>query len=263
MAAPRDLLAAFDAQRGRLRSPLPAGVEVTRDGPLLRTAGRPRGGFVEYRDLAGLEGAALDRLIDRQVRYFAARGERFEWKLYGHDLPRDLPERLRAAGFAAEPEEAVAIAAVGAIAAEPRPPVGVTLRDVSSQADLARIAELESRVWGEDHAWLAEQLGADLALDPDALRVVVAEAAGELVSAAWTRLGRDTPFASLNGGATLPAWRGRGIYRALVVQRAGVAAARGYRYLQVDASDDSAPILARLGFELVGATTPFIWSPPA
>jgi hypothetical protein len=39
--------------------------------------------------------------------------------------------------------------------------------------------------------------------------------------------------------------------------------ARGVRYLQVDASDDSAPILRRLGFRAVTTTTPYIWTPPA
>ena len=60
----------------------------------------------------------------------------------------------------------------------------------------------------------------------------------------------------------LPAWRGRGIYRALVARRAQLAAERGRRYIEVDASDDSRPILERLGFVPVTTTTPYIWSPP-
>jgi len=71
-----------------------------------------------------------------------------------------------------------------------------------------------------------------------------------------------TDFAGLWGGSTLPAWRGRGIYRAMVAARAQRAAARGVRYLQVDASDDSAPILRRLGFRAVTTTTPYVWAPP-
>jgi hypothetical protein len=38
---------------------------------------------------------------------------------------------------------------------------------------------------------------------------------------------------------------------------------RGVRYLEVDASDDSAPILRRLGFRAVTTTTPYVWMPPA
>jgi hypothetical protein len=35
----------------------------------------------------------------------------------------------------------------------------------------------------------------------------------------------------------------------------------GYRYLQVDASDDSSPILQRLGFVAVTTTTPYVFTP--
>ena len=68
-------------------------------------------------------------------------------------------------------------------------------------------------------------------------------------------------FCGLWGGGTLPEWRGRGIYRALVGYRARLAAARGYRYLQVDASPQSRPILERLGFSCLAMTTPYVWSP--
>ncbi len=53
----------------------------------------------------------------------------------------------------------------------------------------------------------------------------------------------------------------RGIYRALVAERAQRARQRGFRYLQVDASDESRPILERLGFIAVTTTTPFTWTP--
>src|SRR4051812_9427011 len=94
---------------------VPAGVVVEREGPLLRTTGRPQGGSVEYRPLAGLGGAALDELTARQVQPFGARGERLEWKKSAHDLPPDLAARLGPPGFAPEPEEAVAIATATAI----------------------------------------------------------------------------------------------------------------------------------------------------
>jgi GNAT superfamily N-acetyltransferase len=82
------------------------------------------------------------------------------------------------------------------------------------------------------------------------------------VCAGWVRFPAGTEFATLWGGATLPAWRGKGIYRALVAHRAGLAAQRGRRYVEVDASDESRPILERLGFVAVTTTTPYVWSPP-
>jgi GNAT superfamily N-acetyltransferase len=257
-----ELLAAFDRQlRARVFEPLPEGITVERDGPVLRFTGDPSRGWVLYRDLGGLEGEALDALIARQVEIFAARGEPFEWKTYAHDEPADLPERLRAAGFVPEEPETVLVGPVEAVAAEPQLPEGLEIREVTELADLRRIDELERSIYGETHHELAESLARERAADPGALRIFLVEAAGEPVCAGWLRLESGTEFASLWGGGTRPGWRGRGLYRALVVHRAQRARERGYRYLQVDASDESRPILERLGFVALTTTTPYVWSP--
>jgi GNAT superfamily N-acetyltransferase len=236
-------------------------MRVEQDGPLLRWVGGKNGGFIDYRDLGGLEGDEVDELIARQVRVFAERGERFEWKLHAHDQPPDLAQRLLAAGFIPEEVETVVIAPVSTVAGEPRLPDGVRLREVSARADLDRIAAMEEAVWGDGRNWLADSLEAEHAADPSALTIVVAEAGDDVVCAAWIRFAAGSEFASLWGGGTLPHWRGRGTYRAIVAYRANLAAQRGFRYVQVDASDDSRPILERLGFVAVTTTTPFIWSP--
>ncbi len=259
---PAGLLAAYDAQlRVRVPERLPSGEAVERDGPLLRFMGGAGQGWVLYRDLAGLEGTALDELIARQVEVFAARGERFEWKLHGHDRPADLPERLRAAGFVPEEQETIVIGPVAQIAVPPVLPDGVSLREVSERADFERIGAMETRVWADAHNWLPDMLESERTADPDSLAVVVAESGDNVVCAAWIRFEQGTEFATLWGGATLPDWRKRGIYRATVAYRATLAAERGFRYLEVDASDDSRPILERLGFVAVATTTPYVWSP--
>ena len=115
---------------------------------------------------------------------------------------------------------------------------------------------------GRELPGLADDLIGRIAAAPDDIAVLAAEADGDVVSAAWLVFRPGTDFASLSGGTTLPRWRGRGIYRALVAARAQRAAARGVRYLQVDASEDSAPILRRLDFHAVTTTTPYVWTPP-
>jgi GNAT superfamily N-acetyltransferase len=82
-----------------------------------------------------------------------------------------------------------------------------------------------------------------------------------VVCAAWLVLREGEGFAGLWGGSTLAEWRGRGIYRAMVAQRAQLAVQRGVKYLQVDASEDSRPILQRLGLHAVTTTTPYVWTP--
>jgi len=258
-----ELLAVYDAQlRAHLPDRLPPGEQAEWDGPVVRVWGGPTGGWVLYRDLAGLDGSELDDLIARQVRFFAGRGDRFEWKYHGHDLPADLPDRLRAAGFEPGEQETVVIARVADVARPPEPPDGVVLREVTERHDLERVARMEEAVWGLGHGWLADMIENERAVDPESVSVVVAEASEEVVCAAWIRLAPETDFATLWGGATLPSWRGRGIYRATVAHRANLAAARGFRYLEVDASDDSRPILERLGFVPVRTTTPYVWRPP-
>lgn len=262
-----ELLAAYDAQlRDYVPDRLPTGARAERDGPVLRLFGLGGRGFVVYRDLGGLEGADLDDLIARQVRVFAERGERFEWKLHGHDRPPDLPRRLRAAGFVPEDEETVVIAPVDEVAGPLRLPEGVSLREVTERSDFDRIAAVQPDIWQYDDeapTWLAESLESEKRADPHYLTVVVAEADRAVVCAAWVRFEEGTDFVTLWGGGTVPAWRGRGIYRATVAYRASLAAGRGFRFIEVDASSDSRPILERLGFVAVTTTTPYVWSPPA
>lgn len=265
-----EMLAAYDAQlRCHVPPNPPAGVVHEMFGPVLRVSGRAEG-FVETLPDVGARGSALDALIAEHRDYFAARGEPMEWKTRAHDLPADLPDRLIAAGFVPEEPETVLAASVYVLLGEgDRPglagnalPEGVGIRRISELADFQLIADLQAAVWGTDQSSLARELFNEAAAAPDDVLVFVAEADGVVVSSARLELVPGTDFAGLWGGSTREGWRGRGIYRALVDIRARAAAARGVKYLQVDASADSAPILARLGFETLTATTPYIWSPP-
>ncbi|MEV6104300.1 GNAT family N-acetyltransferase [Streptomyces sp. NPDC051940] len=252
--------AAYDAQlRARLRS----GTPVDRVGPVLRKVLPGQGGLILYQDLGGLDGAELDAFIAAQREYFAGLGLAVEWKYHGHDRPADLPDRLRAAGFEPEERETVIVGETAAVAGEVRLPDGVELREVTSRADLERIGVLNQAVWGGDWSWLVDALADEVAGQGDPCVVVTAEAEGTVVCAAWVRFHTGTDFASFWGGSTLPEWRGKGLYRALVAHRANLALARGHRYVQVDALDTSRPILTRLGLLPVATTTPYVWTPPA
>lgn len=259
----RSLRDAYDTQiRPEIPDPLPAGVTVDRDGPLVRILGLDHRGFITYRTLDGLAGAELDALIARQVEFFRARGEGAEWKLNGHDEPADLGDRLRAAGFVPEDLETVVVGPVAALAAAvPVLPEGVRLREVTSREDLERIAAMEEAVWNEDRSHLVTGLAKEIEADPQSITIVVAEAGDTVVSAGWVRYLRNTGFATLWGGSTLPEWRRKGVYRALVAYRARLAEQRGKTLVQVDCSPDSRPILERLGLVAVTTTTPYVYTP--
>jgi len=255
------LLRAYDEQMRGIGNPGRPGLVVERDGPVLRVAGQHRGFVTGPRDL-GVDGRELDALIARQRDYFAARGEAVEWKTRGHDLPASLTGRLRAAGFVPEDQETVVIGVAADMADDPVIPDGATLREVTADADLRAIAAMESTVWDEDLSYMGEDLIARrAAAGGDITFFAVTDATGQVVSAAWIIYHPGTDFAYLAGGSTLEPWRRRGTYRALVAVRARQAAARGTRYVMVDASDDSSPILRRLGFTAVTTTTPYVWTP--
>jgi GNAT superfamily N-acetyltransferase len=270
-----ELLTAYDVQLRREPGTLPPGWQVehlTEPAPVLRLTapeGAQWGDGVVWSDL---DESNADAAIADSVDYFRGLGRSFEWKHHGYDKPVDLPDRLRAAGLEPDPEETLVAGrvedVVQRLAGAPAPE-GVTLRHLREDRkgraeDWDGIRELHTLVWDEDASGLVREVSAEQASDPDGMSVHLAVAEdGTVVCAAWTRFHRGTDFASLWGGSTLAAYRRRGIYKALVARRAGEAAERGFRYLQVDASDDSRPILERLGLRKLTSTTPFIWRPPS
>ncbi|MCT9088471.1 GNAT family N-acetyltransferase [Streptomyces sp. ASQP_92] len=258
--APDDeLLAVFDRQMRRHAQPDGPGATVERSGGVVRQVGpAPVWNGILWSDLTA---SGADAEIAAQVRHFASLGSEFEWKLYAHDRPADLGRRLAAAGFEAEPEETVMVARVADLPLDVEPPAGITLRPVTDEAGVALMNRVHDGAFGRPSAALGERLLAQFAEVPDTVTAVVAMAGEVPVSAARMDAHPGTEFASLWGGGTLPEWRGRGIYRALIAYRTRIAAERGYRYLQVDASDRSRPILRRLGFTPLTLTTPYIRRP--
>lgn len=253
--------AAYTEQiRARLLVDGASSLEV--DGPLHRKTPLTGRGFITYRDLGGAEGAELDALIARQREHFGRHGLSFEWKTHGMDAPADLTERLVGAGFTPEDRETIIVGEAAGLAVEPRLPDGVRIREVTERADFEKIAAMQAAVWGYDCSWMTDALARDVSGVGDPAVVIVAETdAGDVVCAAWVRFHEGTEFTSFWGGSTLEAWRGKGIYKAMVAYRARLAVARGFKYAQVDASDDSMPILRRLGLLAVETTTPYVWRP--
>ncbi|MET8244413.1 GNAT family N-acetyltransferase [Streptomyces sp. NPDC005202] len=253
------VLALYDRDMRAGARPDGPGVRVERAGSVVRQVGSEQ----DWNGIlwSGLDEADADAAIAEQITYFTGLRRTFEWKLYGHDLPVDLEQRLRAAGFAAEREETLMAGEVAVLNLDAEPPEGVRLVTVTDAAGVDLVTGVHEKAFGTDGSRLRHRLLARLAADPDTVVAVVALAGGVPVSAARMELAPGTRFAGLWGGGTVEGWRGRGIYRALVAHRARFAADRGYRYLQVDASGQSRPILERLGFAPLTTTTPYVYEP--
>lgn len=250
-------------QEVRTRTEAPPGFALAWDGPVLRMVGPgpepDSNGILASR----LDEASADAAIADQVAFFRGRGSAFEWKLYDYDRPADLAARLAAAGFVPGEPETFAACEVAAGTRFGDPPPDVRIERVEDPAAFGVIERVNASVYGDpDHARrLAAAIASEKRADPDALSLYAAFAGGEPAAVAWLRHRRGEAFGSLWGGATLAAWRGRGLYRALVAARAAEARARGCRWLTVDCSPMSLPILARCGFAPLAVTTPYIRSP--
>jgi GNAT superfamily N-acetyltransferase len=253
------VLALYDRDMREGARPDGPDARVEHTGNLVRQVASAQGwNGVLWHDL---DPADADAAIAEQIAHFTGLGLDFEWKVYGHDRPADLAERLLAAGFTPEPEETLMIGETRDLLLDVDLPDGVRIVPVTDRAGVELVADVHEKAFGTDASRLRHQMLTRLTADPDTVVAVVALAGDEPVSSARMELVPGTRFAGLWGGGTVEGWRGRGIYRALVAHRARAAADRGYRYLQVDASDQSRPILQRLGFAALSTTTPYVYVP--
>ncbi|MFD4506542.1 GNAT family N-acetyltransferase [Streptomyces sp. NPDC058457] len=250
------VLALYDRDMREGARPDGPGARIERVGAVVRQVADAKGwNGVLWSDL---DEATADRAIAEQVDFFAARGREFEWKLYGHDQPSDLGDRLTAAGFTPEPEETLMVGEIARLSLDAGLPDGVRVVPVTDRAGVELVVDVHEKAFGTDGSRLRHRLLTGLAEQPDSVVALVALAGDEPVSAARIELVPGARFAGLWGGGTVEGWRGRGVYRALVAHRARVAAAHGCRYLQVDALPMSRPILERLGFHALTTTTPYL-----
>jgi GNAT superfamily N-acetyltransferase len=258
------VLAAFNKQIRQNTAPDGTGATFEADEYVVRRlapTGQEGSGII----WSNLDSTNADAVIADQKSVFGRRGEQFEWKLYDYDRPSDLAERLVAAGFVAEDPETFVVAEIAEIAetlASAKLPAGVTARPVTDAAGVELMTQVQGIAFDDDKSALRESILAQLEQAPDLVGIVLAMAGDQPVCAARIEFLPGTEFAGLWGGGTHPQWRGRGIYRALVRYRAELAASRGYKYLTVDASRDSRPILERVGFTRLATTTPYTWTPP-
>ncbi|MEJ2266270.1 MAG: GNAT family N-acetyltransferase [Anaerolineales bacterium] len=206
-----------------------------------------------------LNEANVEDTIRQQVNYFESIGQDFEWKVYDYDRPPDLKERLASYGFIVEEAEAIMV-----LDLEDAPeilwgPVRHNVQRILDPEKISDILAIEEEVWGEDFSSLGHYLVEALSHYPERMSVYLAYIDEQPVSTAWIYFPEHSRFASLWGGSTLSAFRGQGLYTALLAMRAQEAKARQVSYLTVDASPMSRPTLEKFGFEMIAWSYPCKW----
>ena len=254
------LLAAYDEQL-RTDAETPGAITVTRHGPLRLVTFMNGRGFVTYQNLGAADERGIRSLVSDALAYYQGDPEitRVEWKTRGHDNAPGLHEALLEHGFVPDAAESIMIGEATGLAVDVPLPDGVTLRRVTEESDVRAMSAIEDEVF--DEPVLAETADAHLrrlALG-DGMELWVAEFDDQIVSVGRLEPVRGTDFAGIWGGATIPAWRGRGIYRALTAARARSALDMGKTLIHSDSTEYSRPILERSGMLKVSTTTPYRW----
>ncbi len=249
----REILSLYD-QEMRQDPPSVPGVRVERHGPVVRL----RGSFncIVY---SRLEPGSAAQVVRAEADLFREAGASVEWKVFGHDGPQGLETLLSQEGFLPGPPETLLVLP---LAGGPLPGgavPGIEVRPGQGEEGVQDSLKANVGAFGEE-AYRNSAEYAEILRAPDQA-LFVAYAEGVPVASGRVELPLHRAFAGLYGGGTVPGFRQRGIYRALVGARGALARRLGYRYLTVDARESSRPILERLGFLPLTRTRAWVLDP--
>jgi hypothetical protein len=214
----------------------------------------------------------VDAVIQHQIQSARSAGYELEWKVYGHDQPHCLGERLTAAGFEAGDTEAFMafraddesmerFAGSGAAASPPSPTSGgADIKQLRTRQDLEDYRKIREEGAGSSCADEVERYASILENDPKSMSLYAAYVDGEPAACGRIYFVERSGFAYLYGGNTRERFRRRGLFTQVVAARIHEAQSRGIANIFVDALPTSEPILSKRGFEILTHTQPFFFS---
>ncbi len=212
-----DIQAARSILRDERRGLARTGSELEILPNVTRTTWDSRWHFVIYSDL---NEDNADAEIDAQIAHFRAKGQEFEWKLFGDDQPSDLRLRLLARGFEFGDKEAVVLFDLAD---------GIERFEVESDCEVRRITDplqiddfrtVASAVFDKNYDPTSEELRQVLLSRSTSRIGYVGYIDGIPVSVGRLHTDQGSMVGGLYGGGTLAEFRGRGCYRAMIAARA-------------------------------------------
>ena len=224
--------------------PLPDTQVIERPGWLqLITPSLRQGGLNEV-TFSALDEKEADAVIDETLEVYRRLGLRFRWSVGPDSRPADLAERLARRGL----RQSEVLGMIRGTAAAPAEAGGdVTVEEVDEHT-VEEFSRTMAAGWEMDPEPITAFNRTVLAHPNRHHRLFLARYRG--VPAGTAGLVTVERSVYLLGGVVLPAFRERGLYRALVNARLGYAAGRDIPFATTHArASTSAPLLERLGFE--------------
>jgi GNAT superfamily N-acetyltransferase len=198
--------------------------------------------------------ALAPSVVSDELHAVRGRAASIMWKVYAHDEPSvALVPRLLTSGFERENEHTnslMMIAVDDVLARLPaEPPSHLEVRQLVTAQSLDAYQLIWDAVWPEspNERYVNDYRTLAARCDPG-VQFFAGFDGTEPVTSGYMFHPTGDPIVLLCGGATKQEWRGRGVYKAMIAARAKAAKVRGARYLSVEASPESKPILSRLGF---------------
>jgi GNAT superfamily N-acetyltransferase len=224
--------------------PLPDTQVIERPGWMqLITPSLRQGGLNEVA-FSALDEKEADAVIDETIEVYRRLGLRFRWSVGPDSRPADLAERLTRRGL--RPSETLGM--IRETAVVPAEAGGdVTVEEVDERT-VEEYSRTMAAGWEMDPAPITAFNRLVLAHPNRRHQLFLARYRG--VPAGTAGLVTFERSVYLLGGVVLPAYRKRGLYRALVTARLGYAAGRNIPFATVHSrASTSGPLLERLGFE--------------
>lgn len=229
---------------------------VVSDGLIKHVVDAQQGSYIAY---YSLNEQTADACIKQQINYFSERARNFEWKTYSTDAPANIGSLLLQNGFTKGDQEHFMALALDSATVESISP-SVEVIEVTQAAGIRDAINVQEQVWGGDLSWQYQQLLSQKQQDADSVLIYVVYEQEKPVASAWITFNEQSPFAGIWGGSTIAEYRAKGYYTALLKQRMKDAQQRAKKYLIIDASLMSRPIVARYGFEEIATTTAYDFS---
>ena len=201
----------------------------------------------------------VDEAILREIEFHRQANVPFEWKLYSHDRPPELLDKLKRHGLSAGPLEAVMV--YDLVQADVPQEMHGVVRRITTLPQIEHYRTVAEESLGKEYSFTCEELAQAINNNSTHQLGYVAYDGKEPVSIGRLYTHPLSIFGGLYGGTTRPAHRHRGFYRAVVAQRAHDAREMGAKFLIVDALPTSRPTLEKLGFQHLTDTIPCEWQP--